>query len=197
MDRRKVLEDDPELMEFFSRFEQLYRRLGDAFIKELNRLPALPDLFVDRWKRAEMLGFGKGTNIYDSSLVIGDVHIGNECWIGPNTILDGSGGLAIGDCCTISAGVQIYSHDNVKQTLTSKKLPIERKGTTIGNNVYIGPQAIITKGVRVGNNVVIGTFSLVNRDVSDNCIVIGQPARAVGSIAMGEDDIVTFNYFNK
>ncbi len=66
------------------------------------------DYIVDRWKKAECLGFGEGSTIYDSSLVFGDVKVGKNTWIGPFTILDGSGGLEIGSNCSISAGVQIY-----------------------------------------------------------------------------------------
>src|SRR3954469_179483 len=69
------------------------------------------DYVVDRWEKARLLGFGEGSSIYDSALVIGAVEVGAHSWIGPGTVLDGSGGLRIGAYCSISAGVQIYSHD--------------------------------------------------------------------------------------
>jgi hypothetical protein len=62
----------------------------------------LADYLVDRWDKARMLGFGEDISAYDSCLVIGDVKVGKGCWIGPFAILDGYGGLTIGDCCTIS-----------------------------------------------------------------------------------------------
>jgi len=193
MDRLSALNDDAELKELFKKFSAMYKTLGNGFLNQLQRLPSLPDLIVDRWERAKMLGFGEGTNIYDNSLVIGDVQVGKECWIGPNTILDGSGGLKIGDFCTISAGVHIYTHDNVKQTLSSKQLPIERSSTTIGHNVYIGPQAVITKGIAIGNNVVISTFAFVNKNIPENTIVIGQPAKVIGKVNK-IDNIIEFDY---
>lgn len=180
MDKRKYISDDPELLEFFEKFQRLNKRLGAAFLEELKRLPALADLYSDRWERAQLLGFGENTNIYDNCLVLGNVQVGKECWIGPNTILDGSGDLLIGDYCTVSAGVQIYTHDNVQQTLSSKKEPIQRSPVSIGNNVYIGPNTVITKGITIGNNVIIGAFSLVNKSIADNCTVFGQPARTKG-----------------
>jgi hypothetical protein len=64
-----------------------------------------------------MLGFGEDISAYDSCLVIGDVKVGKGCWIGPFAILDGYGGLTIGDCCTISAGAHIYTHYSVARTL--------------------------------------------------------------------------------
>lgn len=172
----------------------MYHLLGDGFLKDLQRLPPLSDMIVDRWEKAKILGFGEGTNIYDSSLVLGDVKVGKECWIGPNTILDGSGGLVLGNYCTISAGVHIYTHDNVKQTLSSKKLPIERKPINIGNNVYVGPNAVILKGVTIGNNIIIGAFAFVNKDIPDNTIVMGQPAKSVGTIQVLNNGEVIYKY---
>lgn len=61
-----------------------------------DRTLPLADYVVDRWDKARELGFGEGTSIYDSSLVLGDVQVGRHTWIGPFTVLDGSGGLAIG-----------------------------------------------------------------------------------------------------
>lgn len=189
MDRKEILADDPELLKFFEQTEKLYRKFGNAFITKLKRLPSLPDILIDRWERAALLGFGTGSNIYDNALVIGDVKVGKECWIGPNTILDGSGGLEIGDYCTISSGCHIYSHDNIKQTLSSKRLPIEREGVKIENNVYIAPNSIIAKGVTIGHHSVIGTGSFINKSVPPQTIVVGQPAKAIGKIEIKEDEI--------
>lgn len=52
----------------------------------------------------------------------------------------------------------------------------------IGDNVFIGTKATILKGVTIGNNVVIGANSLINRDVPDNCVVVGNPQRIVCDI---------------
>jgi acetyltransferase-like isoleucine patch superfamily enzyme len=196
MNRFDLLDNKkPELKELFAQISQLYLTLGEGFLTTLSRLPSMPDLFVDRWEKARLLGFGEGSNIYDNSLVLGDVQVGRECWIGPDTILDGSGGLTIGDFCTISAGVHLYTHDNVKQTLSSKQLPIEKKQTSIGSNVYIGPHAVVTKGVKIGNRVIIGTFAFVNKDVTDHSIVMGQPAKKVGEIITNADGEIVYKYF--
>ena len=80
---------------------------------ELNRHVSFGDLVADRFETARFMGFGIGTSVYNNVLVIGDVTVGENCWIGPNCLLDGSGGLTIGDHCSISAGVQIYTHNSV------------------------------------------------------------------------------------
>lgn len=137
------------------------------------------DYIVDRWEKARELGFGEGTSIYDSSLVLGDVKVGINTWIGPFTVLDGSGGLEIGSNCSISAGVQIYTHDTVERSLSGGVKPTVYASTTIGSNCYIGPNAVIAKGVRIGDEVVIGANSLVLSDIPSKSKASGTPCRIV------------------
>jgi acetyltransferase-like isoleucine patch superfamily enzyme len=194
MDRVKVLKGKSSIG-LYQQIMELHWDLDSAFKAQFDRSLPLNEELIDRWERAGKLGFKKGTSIYDSSLVFGDVKVGESCWIGPFTIIDGSGGLEIGNYCTVSVGVQIYSHDNVRQTLTSGKHAIEMEKVIIGNNVYIGPNSIITRGVTIGNSCVIGACSLVTRDIPDNCIVFGQPAQIKGMIEV-DGDLVNFK-FNK
>ena len=133
----------------------------------------------DRWKRAESLGFGKGTNIYLNSYVYGDVTVGENTWIGPFTILDGSGGLQIGSHCAIGAGVQIYTHDTMNWTITGGKEPYEYSPVTIGNNCFIAPSCFISRGVTIGDGAIIGANSFVNKNVKPGSKVAGSPAREI------------------
>lgn len=195
MDRKKALKDKKS-NNLFDQIIQLHNDLDEAFLFQFNRSLPFNEELLDRWKRAAKLGFGKETSIYDSSLVFGEVKVGTNCWIGPFTIIDGSGGLKIGNYCTISAGVHIYTHDNVKQTLSSNKIPIERQPTIIGNNNYIAPNAIITKGISIGHNCIIGAYSFVNKSIPDNSIVFGQPAKIKGEVII-KNGKIDFLYSNK
>src|ERR1700741_2085403 len=123
MDKKKSLNNHPDLLTHFNNLNELNIFLENQYKENFNRSLPLPDHINDRWERANRLGFGKGSNIYDSSYVIGDVKVGENCWIGMFTILDGSGKLTIGNNCTISAGVHIYTHDNLKSTLSDNQLP--------------------------------------------------------------------------
>jgi acetyltransferase-like isoleucine patch superfamily enzyme len=136
------------------------------------------DYVSDRWEKARILGFGEGTSIYDSAHVFGEVTVGRPTWIGPFTILDGSGGgLIIGDHCSISAGVQIYTHDTVAWATSGGSAAYDHAPTRIGSRCYIGPNAVIAKGVTIGDGATIGANSLVLNDVPADATAYGNPAR--------------------
>ncbi len=100
---------------------------------------------------------------------------GEDCWIGPFTLLDGSGGLTIGHNCSISAGVHIYTH----QSGAGRGADIERKPVVLGNGIYVGPNAVISMGVTIGDGAVIGCNSWLNRDVPAGEKWAGNPAKRI------------------
>jgi len=152
------------------------------YLERYNRSLPFGDMIVDRWEKAKLLNFGEGASIYDNSLVLGEVNVGKNTWIGPNTLLDGSGGgLTIGDNCSVSAGVQIYTHDTVRKSLSGGKAAIEESPTSIGNDCYIGPNTIIAKGVHIGDRVIVGANSLVLKDIQSDTKAFGTPAVIVGN----------------
>jgi acetyltransferase-like isoleucine patch superfamily enzyme len=176
---------------------QLYDSRADFFLKRWQRLLPFNEMVVDRWEKARKLGFGAKANIYDSALVLGDVKVGKQTWIGPFTVIDGSGGrLAIGDYCSISVGVQIYTHDSVKWSVSGGKLRYEKASTRIGNCTYIGPLSVVTKGVRIGDHCVIGAFSYVDKKIPSFSIARGQPAKIIGRVLLRRNGQVDYQYFD-
>lgn len=156
------------------------------------------ELLYDRWEKARFIGAGEGTSIYDSCALFGKVTIGKNTWVGPFTLLDGSGGeLIVGDHCNISAGVQIYTHDTVKQCLSGGKQPKAESSTHIGDRCYIGPMTIISQGVTIGQCSVIGANSFVNRSFPDYSIIAGSPAKKIGEVLVDEEGNITFDYSSK
>jgi acetyltransferase-like isoleucine patch superfamily enzyme len=154
---------------------------------QYNRVVSFGDLLIDRTEKAKLLSFGEGTTIYDSSLVIGDVKVGKNTWIGPFTILDGSGGLEIGDNCSIASGVQIYSHETIDWALSGGKMRYKQAKTIIGNCCYIGPQSIISKGVKIGNHCLVGAKSLVTSNIDDYSIGAGSPCKVIGKVKIDDE----------
>jgi acetyltransferase-like isoleucine patch superfamily enzyme len=164
-------------MELLESLRNLIYKLRREKREQYHRHVSVGDLLTDRWEIARDYGFGEGTSCYDNVLILGNVKVGRNCWIGPNVVLDGSGGeLSIGDQVDISAGVHIYTHDTVQRVISGGVASAEYAPTRIGSCVYIGPHSVIQKGVRIGDCVVIGAMSLVNRDVPSNTKVWGIPA---------------------
>ena len=82
----------------------------------------------------------------------------SHCWL-----------LTIGDDVTLA-------HD----ASTKKALGYTRIGVVnIGNNVFIGASSTILPGISIGNNVVIGANSVVSRDIPDDSVAIGNPAKVI------------------
>jgi acetyltransferase-like isoleucine patch superfamily enzyme len=161
---------------------ELYALLRDRTREQWNRDLPLYELLFDRWERARENGFGEGTSIYHSSYLYGDVEVGANTWIGPHTLLDGSGGLRIGSNCSISSGVQIYTHDTVKWAVSGGTAEYEYAPVTIEDSCYLGPQSVIVKGVTVGQQTVIGACSFVNRSLPPRSIAVGIPCRVLGRV---------------
>jgi len=160
----------------------LYEGLRVAMRQRWHRDLPFDELLFDRWERAKSLGFGEGTSIYHNSYVYGKVEVGENTWIGPYTLLDGSGELAIGNYCSISAGVQIYTHDTVKWAVSGGKADYERAPVKIGDCCHIGSQSVITKGVTIGDHCVVGACSFVNRSLPAYTVAFGRPCRPVGHV---------------
>ncbi len=173
----------------------LHERTDEALRRDFDRSLPFQDGMFDRWERAKRLGFGEAASIYNSSLVYGDVRVGEGSWIGPYTLLDGSqGGLAIGHHCSISAGVQIYTHDTVLWALSGGTAPKRVGAVAIGDCTYIGSQVIVGCGVTIGTQCVIAANSFVNRDVADRTIVGGTPAKSIGAVEVGTDGAIKLRY---
>lgn len=84
-------------------------------------------------------------------------------------------GIYIGSNTWILANSCILAHDYCRGTNGKGKL----FDTFIGKNSIIGINSIIMPGVKIGNHVVVGSGAVVTKDVPDNCIVGGNPAKII------------------
>ena len=96
-----------------------------------------------------------------------------------NTTIDWSHGflVTIGNKVTLT-GVKILTHDG------STQIPfgVSKVGkVTIGDEVFVGHGTIILPGVCIGSRVVVGAGSVVTRDIPDNSVAAGNPARVIGT----------------
>jgi acetyltransferase-like isoleucine patch superfamily enzyme len=169
---------------------RLWATQDDALRRSYDRSLPFADGLFDRWERAARLGFAEGASVYDSAMIFGAVSVGANTWIGPGVLLDGSGGgISIGEWCSISAGVHIYTHDTVLRSLSSGLRPRSTGGVRIGDACHLGAQSVVVLGVSVGDRCVIGANSFVNRDVPDRAVVGGSPARPLGMVVGEGEDV--------
>lgn len=177
MSRPRPSNPDPAAPARLGRLREAIEFLRDRMKAAHDRHVSIPDLLSDRWETARFYGFGEGTSCYNNVLILGDVKVGRNSWIGPNVVLDGSGGLEIGDHCSISAGVQIYTHHTVEWSTSRGTAAVEKRPTRIGSGVYIGPNSVVQMGCTIGDGAVIGAMSFLNSDVPANARCFGVPAR--------------------
>lgn len=181
--------------QFYSNLISVYKKQRNEIKKKWDRVLPFNELISDRWEKAQFLNGLSGSSIYDNSYIFGKVSIGKNTWIGPYTILDGSGGkLSIGNFCSISSGVQIYTHNTVKWAVSGGKADYEKKSVRIGDNCYIGPYSVISMGSSIGKGSVIGTLSFVNTKIPPYSIAFGSPAKIVGKVKVKGKN-VEFEYF--
>ena len=138
--------------------------------------------------RRKILGYKASSQTYIDYLRQGGAKIGNRVVIyePSKTIIDETRPylVEIGNDVKITVGVTILTHGydwSVLAGLHDTVLGSAGK-VKIGNNVFIGMHSTILKGVTIGDNVIIGANSLVNKDVPDNVVVAGNPARVIMSI---------------
>jgi galactoside O-acetyltransferase len=133
-----------------------------------------------------------------------NIRIGNDVTIGTYSFFDASGGsilcgdassfnrdvylnaskggtISIGRFCLIGPGVKIFTANH---RFDDRELPIRLQGDTIsdvriGNNCWIGANVVITAGVHIGDGAVIGAGAVVTRDIPDDCLATGVPAKPV------------------
>ncbi|HEY1037800.1 MAG TPA: acyltransferase [Bacteroidia bacterium] len=180
-------EEKSKLVELLMGIQEDLNRITLQKYKRAN--PLVED--ITDWKKRGELIFGPGKNItvYNTCTIVGDVNVGENTWIGPYTALDGNGGLRIGKNCSISAGVNIVTHDSVKWALSGGLHPYEYQPIEIGDNCFIGTGAFITRGVKIGKHCLIGAGAVVTKDIPDYSIALGVPAKVRGKVLVDNDKV--------
>ncbi|MBD5097517.1 MAG: acyltransferase [Lachnospiraceae bacterium] len=114
--------------------------------------------------------------------------IGNKCELRSSNFGSEPYLITIGNHVRINAGVHFITHDGGTWVLrNNNKIENSSELTLFGriivkDNVHIGTNAIIMPGVTVGNNCIIGCGAIVTKDIPDNSVAAGVPARVIETI---------------
>jgi maltose O-acetyltransferase len=108
-----------------------------------------------------------------------NIHVGDNFYSNYDLIILDVCEVRIGHNCFIAPRVSIFTAAHPLDAPTRIAGWEFGKPVTIGDNVWIGGHAVINPGVKIGNNVVIAAGAVVTKDVPDNVVVAGVPARVI------------------
>lgn len=108
----------------------------------------------------------KGAVIGNNCHIYGDIDHGHEFLI------------TLGNNVTVASGAKILAHDGS----TKKIVGYSRVGRVdIGDDVFVGANAIVLPNIKIGNKVIIGAGAVVTKDIPDNSLAVGNPAVIIGT----------------
>ena len=124
---------------------------------------------------------GKNVNVEHGAFLASgmDIEIGNNSGIGLNCRITGP--LSIGDDVMMAPGVMIFTqnHETSDLSIPMWRQTAPKLKVTIGNDVWIGANALILPGIKIGNGCIIAAGAVVTHDVPDYAVVGGNPARII------------------
>lgn len=149
---------------------KLVNYYNTTHVTELRRATKGQDLRI-----SPTASFANGRNI-----VLGNrVHVGanSSLWAGP-----GTGRIVLGDDVLIAPGVMVTAANyRFNDGSPVNDQAMDEGNITIGADVWIGYGAVILAGVTIGDGAIIGAGAVVRADVPPRAIVVGNPARVMGS----------------
>lgn len=180
---------DRKIADYYNRPKaKYYKLLLEAYCESVGT-----NLVVEG--RPELSGSGKiligdDVKIRGSIRIVATTHIFGECaviigdrtHIGRHSEIRSARSVKIGHDCLIARYVRIFDYNGhpMNPEMRLKYLPCPKQEVTpieIGNNVWIGENAIIAPGVSIGENSIVAANSLVTKHVPPNTLVVGVPAR--------------------
>ncbi|UNL83071.1 maltose acetyltransferase domain-containing protein [Priestia koreensis] len=108
-----------------------------------------------------------------------NIHVGNGFFANFDCVILDVCSVTFGENCMLAPGVHIYTATHPLNAAERNSGREFAKPITIGNNVWLGGGCIINPGVNIGDNVVVASGAVVTKDVPNNVVVAGNPARVI------------------
>lgn len=134
---------------------------------------------INNVKIGDSCKISKNCSIYGSKKEL--LIIGNDCYIGMNTIINGfSSQVTIGNNVSIAQNVNIMSDSGPNMSeILQKKYPIEKKEIKIGNHCWIGAGAILLPGTILADYSIVGANSIVKGIFPKGAVIAGSLAKII------------------
>ncbi len=150
--------------------------------------------FVHPLADVNSVSIGTDTNFWQFSVVLKGAEIGNNCNICSHTFIEND--VKIGHSVTVKSGVFLWDGLRIEDfvfigpnvTFTNDKYPRSKQrlekfqSTLIKEGASIGANTTVLGGITIGKNAMIGAGSIVTKDVPDNELWLGSPARFIRKI---------------
>lgn len=133
-------------------------------------------------------GIGEGWTIYPGFHCDNgkNITIGRHAFINYNVSIMDRGRVTIGDHILLAPNVVITTSNHPLDLQMRRDSLGFASPVTIGNDVWIGANAVILPGVTIGNNVVVAAGAVVTKDIPDNMLVAGVPAHPIRTLERKE-----------
>lgn len=142
-----------------------------------------PRAFVSRGGR---VAIGQDSIVRAGAMLLpsgGKIEIGERTSLNQYVVINGEGGVRIGNDVMIAAFVSIFAanhHYERADVLIRRQGMFSKGGIDIGNDVWIGTHAVILDGVKIATGCVVAAGAVVTKDTEPYSIVVGVPARVLG-----------------
>lgn len=140
-----------------------------------------PRYFEKKRRLLNKIGYeiGEGTKIVGPVYCTGKLKIGKNCWIGKNLTVDGDGCVTIGDNCDIAPEVSFQTGGHLIGDSSRRAGEGIINDITVGNGCWIGARATVVNNIKIGNSCVVASCACVTKDIEDNLLVGGVPAKVI------------------
>ena len=126
---------------------------------------------------------GEGTKIVGPIICTGKLIIGENCWIGKNFLVNGNGTVTIGDNCDIAPEVTFQTGGHKIGDSTRRAGEGCVFSQSVGSGTWIGGRSTILNNSNIGRSCVVASCACVVKDVPDNSLVGGVPAKLIRSLS--------------
>jgi carbonic anhydrase/acetyltransferase-like protein (isoleucine patch superfamily) len=137
---------------------------------------------------------GKDVYVSDHAIVIGDVKIGDGCYVGPGAILRGDyGRIEIGSGTAVEENVTIHAPPE-RVCQVGKKVTLGHgaiiHASRIGDLAVVGMGAVLSLGVKVGERTIVAEGAVVkmNQKVPAGVVIAGSPAKVIRKVTPKDEE---------